>query len=74
MQVNYWASWGKISKGLGTSDAFTIELDLEKEKESGVRAVQHVTFTMRMFVKCILENILKHQCDECLSGCNQFYS
>lgn len=63
-----------MSKGLGTSDVFKLEPDLKKEKENGARAVQDLTFTRRMFVKSILENILKHQCDECLSGCNQFYS
>lgn len=63
-----------MSKGLETSDALKLELDLGKEKENGARAVQDWTFTKRMFVKSTLENILKHQCDECLSGCNQFYS
>lgn len=59
-----------MSKASGKQNALKLELDLEKAKENGSRAVQDLTFPVWMSVKCILRNMLKLQCDECLSGCD----
>lgn len=63
--ITEWV-WGKKSKGLGKYDALKLELDLEKEKREWARALLDLTFTIQMFVKCILDNVLKLQRDECL--------
>lgn len=82
-KILLWYNWrtselqsrfGENEQRFGKVGCSSARTRLEERKREWGKSSSGFNIYNTDFVKCILDNILKLQCDECLCGCDRFYN